>query len=105
MNNSTSILTEIMKYTQPIKKLALWAMPKRLAAIAGFGLLSVVLTVEQTAEAQGTPSDFAAPRVFQAAGPKAASLEGAVDAYRRALGNPNNLNNPGPLASGRREIN
>jgi hypothetical protein len=28
-----------------------------------------------------------------------------VDAFRAALGEPDNLNNPGPLASGRREIN
>jgi len=106
MNNSTSILTEIMKYIQPIKKHALKAMPKRLAAIAGFGLLSIVLTVGQTAEAQGTPSNFVAPRVFQANAPKAAALEGAVDAYRAALGNPNNGNNPPPSdGSGHREIN
>src|SRR5215470_1819778 len=106
MNNSTSILTEIMKYIQPIKKHALKAMPKRLAAIAGFGLLSIVLTVGQTAEAQGTPSNFVAPKVFQAAAPKAAALEGAVDAYRAALGNPNNGNNPPPSdGSGHREIN
>jgi hypothetical protein len=106
MNNSTSILTEIMKYIQPIKKLALWAMPKRLAAIASFGLLSVVLTVEQTAEAQGTPSDFVAPQVFQANAPGAAALQGAVDAYRAALGNPNNGNNLPPSdGSGHREIN
>jgi len=106
MNNSTSIVTEIMKYIQPIKKHALKAMPKRLAAIAGFGLLSVVLTIEQTAEAQGVPSDFVAPKVFQAAAPRAAALEGAVDAYRAALGNPNNGNNPPPSdGSGHREIN
>src|SRR6201993_1306209 len=106
MNNSTSILTEIMKYIQPIKKHALKAMPKRLAAIAGFGLLSVVLTVEQTAGAQGTPSDFVAPKVFQANAPTAAALQGAVDAYRAALGNPNNGNNPPPSdGSGHREIN
>jgi hypothetical protein len=106
MNNSTSILTEIMKYIQPIKKHALKAMPKRLAAIAGFGLLSVALTVEQTAEAQGTPSDFVAPKVFQANAPSAAALQGAVDAYRAALGNPNNGNNPPPSdGSGHREIN
>ncbi len=43
--------------------------------------------------------------VFQAAGPDAASIQGAVDAYRAALGNPNNGNAPGVLASGRREIN
>jgi hypothetical protein len=43
--------------------------------------------------------------VFQAAGPDAASIEGTVDAYRAALGDPNNGNNPGPLPGGRREIN
>jgi hypothetical protein len=106
MNNSTSILTETMKYIQPIKKHALKAMPKRLAAIAGFGLLSAALTVQQTAKAQGTPGDFVAPKVFQAAAPTAAALEGAVDAYRAALGNPNNGNNLPPSdGSGHREIN
>lgn len=33
------------------------------------------------------------------------SIQGTVDAFRTALGNPNNGNAPGPLASGRREIN
>jgi hypothetical protein len=69
-------------------------------------VLAMLLPAHQAVHAQGTTSDdFVAPIVFQAAGAKAASLEGAVDAYRRALGDPNNLNNPGPLASGRREIN
>ena len=35
----------------------------------------------------------------------AASIQSTVDAFRTALGDPNNGNNPGPLASGRREIN
>jgi hypothetical protein len=43
--------------------------------------------------------------VFQAAGPTAQSIQGTVDAFRAALGDPNNLNNPGPLGTGRREIN
>ncbi len=43
--------------------------------------------------------------MFQAAGPTAASIQSTVDAYRAALGNPNNGNNPGPLKIGRREIN
>jgi hypothetical protein len=43
--------------------------------------------------------------VFQAAGPDAASIAGTVAAFRAALGEPNNANNPGPLAAGRREIN
>ncbi len=33
------------------------------------------------------------------------SIQGTVDAFRTALGGPNNGNNPGPLAGGRREIN
>ncbi len=33
------------------------------------------------------------------------SIQASVDAFRTALGDPNNANNPGPLASGRREIN
>jgi hypothetical protein len=34
-----------------------------------------------------------------------ASIQAQVDAFRAALGNPNNANNPGPLGGGRREIN
>jgi len=45
-----------------------------------------------------------AQTVFQAAGPTAASIQATVDAFRAALGNPNNGNNP-TQASGRREIN
>ena len=52
-----------------------------------------------------TTRDFVAPTVFQAAGPTVASIQSSVDAFRTALGNPNNGNAPGPLASGRREIN
>ena len=44
--------------------------------------------------------------VFSAGGDTSAgSIQGTVDAFRAALGNPNNGNTPGPLASGRREIN
>jgi hypothetical protein len=53
----------------------------------------------------GEPEEADRPRVFQAAGPTAASIQGVVDAYRVALGDPNNLSNPGPLLEGRREIN
>lgn len=66
--------------------------------IAAFGLLSMLLAVSENAHAQGTPL------VFQAAGPDATSIQGAVDAFRAALGD-NNLNNPGPIQKGRREIN
>jgi hypothetical protein len=75
---------------------------------ATFGLLSITvpITNRQTAHAQdNTTRDFVPPTVFQAAGPNAASIQSSVDAFRAALGNPNNLNNAGPLATGRREIN
>jgi hypothetical protein len=85
-------------------------IPNRLAAIAGFGLLSILLSAHQTAQAQRTPPivprEFVAPTVFQAAGSTAASIQSTVDAFRTVPGlETNNLNNPGPLSNGRREIN
>ena len=79
-----------------------------LAFAAAFGLLSIAIpiTVRQSVHAQeNTTIDFVPPTVFQAAGPNAASIQSTVDAFRAALGNPNNGNAPGPLATGRREIN
>ena len=49
--------------------------------------------------------DLTPPTVFQAAGPTKDSIQGMVNAFRAALGEPNNANAPGPLSSGRREIN
>jgi hypothetical protein len=72
-----------------------------LTLMAGFGL---IMAFCQTAQAQ-TSNDFVPPAVFQAAGRTAESIQSSVDAFRAALGEPNNANNPGPLASGRREIN
>ena len=69
--------------------------------IAAFGVLSMVLAVSETAHAQLSQPT---PLVFQAAGPDAASIQSTVDAFRAVLG-ANNLNNPGPLQKGRREIN
>ena len=43
--------------------------------------------------------------VFQDTGLNANAILDTVDAYRAALGSPNNANNPGPLPTGRREIN
>src|SRR5262249_60471077 len=65
------------------------------AALSAFVTLALVLSGNAAA----------APVVFSASGPNAASIQGSVDAFRAALGNPNNGNNPGPLPSGRREIN
>src|SRR5262249_52051226 len=43
--------------------------------------------------------------VTSAAASNPSSIQSAVDTCRGILGNPNNGNNPGPLSSGRREIN
>jgi hypothetical protein len=72
----------------------------RATVIAAFGVLSMVFAASETQAQANQPT----PLVFQAAGPDAASIQSAVDAFRAALGD-NNLNNPGPLQNGRREIN
>jgi hypothetical protein len=74
----------------------------RAIVIVAFGVLSMLLLVSETAHAQSTAVPV--PLVFQAAGPDAASIQSAVDAFRAVLGD-NNGNNPGPLQTGRREIN
>src|SRR3989442_3067366 len=73
---------------------------------AAFGLLSVMTPVpgHPEAYAEDNTRDFVPPTVFQAAGPNAASIQSSVDAFRAALGNPNN-GNAGPLMTGHREIN
>jgi hypothetical protein len=75
--------------------------------VLAFGLLAVIVPVGQAAQAQGkSKEDFLPPTVFQAAGSTADSIQSTVDAFRAALGNPNNGNNPPPLdRSGHREIN
>ncbi|MGE5208336.1 MAG: hypothetical protein ACM3KL_03285 [Alphaproteobacteria bacterium] len=86
-----------MKTNQPVNKANIRAI-----VVAAFGVLSMLLAVSETAHAQGT--NDGSPIVFQAAGPDGASIQGAVNEFRALLGD-NNLNNPGPLPKGRREIN
>lgn len=75
----------------------------RLRVVTPFLMLTVILPLAiPAAHAQ---EDVARPIVFQAAGPTAESIQGTVDAFRAALGEPNNGNAPGPLSNGRREIN
>jgi len=76
------------------------------------GAFSVLcLTTPAPAHARrNTTEDFVPPAVFQAAGPTADSIQGTVDAYRAALGDPDNRNDPNNLDQsgqpiGRREIN
>ena len=74
------------------------------AALSTFSI-ALPLNMSKAVQAQGnTPKDLLPVAVFQAAGPNAASIQSAVDAFRAALGDPNG-NAAGPLPSGRREIN
>ena len=81
-----------------------------LTFVVAFGWLSIMVLppVSQAAEENNGEDDqvekLVPPTVFQAAGPDAASIQSTVDAYRAALGEPNNGNEPGQ-PSGRREIN
>jgi hypothetical protein len=49
-------------------------------------------------------SALATPMLFTASGANPADIQATVDAFRAALGNPDNMNQ-GPLATGHREIN
>jgi hypothetical protein len=51
------------------------------------------------------PIDAKAFTIFSDSGANAAAIADTVDAFRAALGGINNLSNPGPLPTGRREIN
>jgi hypothetical protein len=73
------------------------------AVAFGFPLVSSSVAVSQAAQPQNRNA-FVAPAVFQAAGTSASSIQSTVDAYRAALGNPNNGNSTG-LQTGHREIN
>jgi len=80
-------------------------------SVAGFSLVIVFMILAAHVEGQeavaldgNTIADFAAPTVFQAAGPTIASIQGVVTEYRNALGNPNG-NATTEVGSGRREIN
>ena len=80
-------------------------------SVAGLGLVIVLMALavhvdgqESVAAGGNTGADFVAPAVFQAAGPTAASILGAVTEFRNALGDPNG-NTLADVGSGRREIN
>lgn len=79
-----------------------------LALVGAFNSLTLfaVAPMSLAADSQSRRSkDLDTPAVFQGAGPTKESIESMVDEFRAALGEPNNANNSGPLANGRREIN
>jgi len=79
-----------------------------IALVGAFGSLTLLpaISTSLAADSQSRRSkDLDTPIVFQAAGPTVESIQSSVDEFRVALGEPNNANNPGPLTSGRREIN
>jgi PEP-CTERM motif-containing protein len=66
-------------------------------ACSGFLATLALLTLPLRAAAD--------PIVFQGTGADTATLMPVVQSFQNALGNPNNANAPGPLDTGRREIN
>jgi hypothetical protein len=79
-----------------------------LTFVVAFGWLSVMALPWVCQAAEGEDDNGKAlkpPTIFQAAGLTIESIQGTVDAFRAALGDPNNANNPGPIDVGRREIN
>ena len=81
-------------------------MNQRLVRYGAIAVAFGVLVAGRVVSVEGNDAAAsAAPLVFQASGPNPASIQSTVDQYRAALGAVNNANNPGPLDSGRREIN
>jgi hypothetical protein len=70
--------------------------------LVGLGILGVE---RGSAGESGYVDDTMPPTVFQPARPTIEAIQGTVDQFRAALGEPNNANGAGPLTSGRREIN
>ena len=109
-----TIATTKIEKVENDNNLRLWrsierAIMKRhvlLNRVLAVGLLAVIVSVGQAAQAQGK-QDLLPPTVFQAAGLTGDSIQSTVDAFRVALdpANHNNGNNPGLLTSGHREIN
>jgi hypothetical protein len=80
--------------------------PLRTVYAASAAALSLTLAIPvRPACAQDKKPDVVPPIVFQAAGPTADSIQSTVDAFRSALGDPNNGNNAQAFETGRREIN
>jgi hypothetical protein len=85
---------------------------KSFLSVAGVSLVIMFMFLAVHVEGQesaplldnGTTLDFVAPVVFQAAGPNIASIQGTVNDFRAALGDPNG-NVTTEVNSGRREIN
>ena len=71
----------------------------RILSLAGVATLAMLLAAAEASANKHHPVN-----VQQAAGPNAAAIQSAVDAYRAGLGTLN-ANNPGSVGSGRREIN
>jgi hypothetical protein len=84
---------------------AVWGMGFLVGlGILGWGVGYAQNTTTTTTTVQLTV-DTGQLTVIAAAGPSVESIQSLVDAFRAALGEPDNANAPGPLASGRREIN
>ena len=63
-----------------------------LVVALGVPLVMTLVPICEAAQPEN-PDGFVAPAVFQAAGPTASSIQCTVDAFRAALGEPNNADN------------
>ena len=63
-----------------------------LVVALGVPLIMTLVPICEAAQPEN-PDGFVAPAVFQAAGPTASSIQSTVDAFRAALGEPNNADN------------
>ena len=103
MQTKQSVTNSKTRWLTPgTEKCSAIKLPSAATLVAALGMLSMLAGASQTAQAQGR--DDKTPVVVQAAGPDASSIQGAIDTFRGLLGD-NNLNNPGPIQKGRREIN
>ena len=102
-NNPTSIKNENKKYdNSTIKKIILQRSPSSACCRYYPQLIRLrTRSVSHLGDRRGLLRRLCSRRPEQ----PLPRFKVTVDAFRTALGDPNNGNNPGPLASGRREIN
>ena len=78
---------------------------KRISGPMSIVMVALYAVVAGAAAFLASPIDVGAVTLFSDAGATGAAIQDTVDAYRAALGDPLNGNDPGPLGVGRREIN
>src|SRR5687767_12808087 len=93
------VVARCVLVAQQPRRFSMFSQPGRIALSRVSALVSLSLIVTLDAA-------HASFVTFSVGGTsETSSIQGTVNSFRDALGGPNNGNNPGPLTSGRREIN